>query len=234
MSAALSSELRTRFREYLEEGLSGRAAAARLRLSAATGVRWQRKWRETGSVAPGAQGRPPGQGKLAAHQGLLEELVAQDGDITLPELAVALASVTGVVAHAASIGRFLRKLGYTYKKVTGRNRILHVARGAFAFVSGALPDTGGGPQGGTSGGIGVQYSLAYTGETARHPRRQWPRFPVAGLWVRMCGMGDRSGLSTAGKSSLRRSRRTVDRDHDGGRGPVAGNKAILGRGQGRL
>jgi transposase len=34
----------------------------------------------------------------------------------LPELAGALASATGVVAHAASIGRFLRKLGYTYKK----------------------------------------------------------------------------------------------------------------------
>ncbi len=122
MSSALSSELRTRFRECIEEGLSGRAAAARLKLSAATGVRWQRKWRETGAISPDVQGRPPGHGKLAAHQGLLEELVAQDGDITLPELAGALASATGVVAHAASIGRFLRKLLYTYKKVTGRDR----------------------------------------------------------------------------------------------------------------
>ena len=50
------------------------------------------------------------------HQAFLEELVAQDGDITLPELAGALEMATGVVAHAASIGRFLRKLGYTYKK----------------------------------------------------------------------------------------------------------------------
>lgn len=116
MSSGLSSELRTRFREYIEEGLSGRAAAARLKLSAATGVRWQRKLRETGAISPDVQGRPPGHGKLAAHQGLLEELVTQDGDITLPELAGALASATGVVAHSASIGRFLRKLGYTYKK----------------------------------------------------------------------------------------------------------------------
>ena len=122
MSSALSSELRTRFREYIEEGLSGRAAAARLKLSAATGARWQRKWRETGAIAPEVQGRPPGHGKLSAHRELLEELVAQDGDITLPELAGALASATGVVAHAASIGRFLRKIGYTYKKVTGRDR----------------------------------------------------------------------------------------------------------------
>jgi transposase len=42
--------------------------------------------------------------------------LAQDGDMTLPELAGALASATGVVAHSASIGRFQRKLGYTYKK----------------------------------------------------------------------------------------------------------------------
>jgi len=48
--------------------------------------------------------------------------VAQDGDITLPELAGALAAATGIVVHCASIGRFLRKLGYTYKKVAGRDR----------------------------------------------------------------------------------------------------------------
>ena len=94
----------------MTEHLSGRAA--RLKLPAATGVRWQRKWRETGAIAPDVQGRPPGNGTLSAHQGLLEEMFTQDGDITLPELAGALASATGVIAHAASIGRFLRKLGY--------------------------------------------------------------------------------------------------------------------------
>jgi transposase len=116
MSAALPSALRARFQECIVEGLSGRAAAARQKLSAATGVRWQRRLRETGSTEPDVQGRPPGHGKLAAHRAFLEELVAQDGDITLPELAGALESATGVVAHSASIGRFLRKLGYTYKK----------------------------------------------------------------------------------------------------------------------
>jgi len=116
MSAALPSALRARFQEYIEEGLSGRAAAARLKVSAATGVRWQRKLRETGSVDPQVQGRPRGHGKLADHQAFLEELVAQDGDITLPELAQALEAATGVVAHSASIGRVLSKLEYTYKK----------------------------------------------------------------------------------------------------------------------
>jgi transposase len=116
MSAALPLALRARFQECIVEGLSGRAAAARLKLSAATGVRSKRRLRETGSTDAGVQGRPPGHGKLAAHQAFLEELVEQDGDITLPELAGALEAATGVVAHSASIGRFLRKLGCTYKK----------------------------------------------------------------------------------------------------------------------
>lgn len=116
MPAALPNALRVRFQEYVEEGLSGRAAAARLKLSPATGVRWLRRIRDTGTSAASVQGRPKGHGKLAPHQGFLEELVAQDGDITLLELAGALQAATGVIAHSASIGRFLRKLGYTYKK----------------------------------------------------------------------------------------------------------------------
>jgi transposase len=96
LSAALPSALRARFQEYIEEGLSGRAAAGRRKVSAATGVLWQRKLREAGSVRSEVQGRPAGHGKLAAHRALLEELMAQDGDITLPELAGALEAATGV------------------------------------------------------------------------------------------------------------------------------------------
>lgn len=122
MPAPLPSALRARFEEYIAEGLSARAAAARLKLSAATGVRWKRKLRETGAIEPAPRGRAKGHGKLAPHQAFLEELVAHDGDITLPELAGALEVATGVVAHAASIGRFVRKLGYTYKKITAGSR----------------------------------------------------------------------------------------------------------------
>lgn len=41
MSAVLSSALQARFEGCIKEGMSGRAVAARLKLSAATGVRWQ-------------------------------------------------------------------------------------------------------------------------------------------------------------------------------------------------
>ena len=50
------------------------------------------------------------------------EIIAQDGDITMPELSAALFAATRVQAHPNAIGKFLRKLGYTYKKVTGGHR----------------------------------------------------------------------------------------------------------------
>ena len=56
MPAALPSALRARFQQYIEEGLSGRAAAARLKISAATGVRWQRKLRETSISSVASEG----------------------------------------------------------------------------------------------------------------------------------------------------------------------------------
>lgn len=40
MSATLPDALRARFQKVIEEGLSGRAAALRLKLSPATGARW--------------------------------------------------------------------------------------------------------------------------------------------------------------------------------------------------
>ena len=86
MSAPLPDALRARFKACLEEGLSARAAAARLKLSPATGTRWARAIRQHGTAAPAPQGRPRGRGKLAPHQAFLEELIAQDPDITLYEL----------------------------------------------------------------------------------------------------------------------------------------------------
>ena len=62
------------------------------------------------------QGPPRGKGKLAPHQAFLEELVAQDPDITLFELRDALADAEGVQVHHSSIANLLSRLGFTYKK----------------------------------------------------------------------------------------------------------------------
>jgi len=72
MSAPLPSALRARFQKYIEEGLSGRAAALRLKLSPATGARWARQVRTKGSAEPAPQGPPRGRGKLAPHRAFIE------------------------------------------------------------------------------------------------------------------------------------------------------------------
>ena len=83
----------------IEEGFSARAAALCLKLSPATGARWGLAIRRTGQAKPAPQGRPRGRGKLDPHRSFLIELIDQDGDMTMPELAGALADATGVQAH---------------------------------------------------------------------------------------------------------------------------------------
>lgn len=116
MPAPLPKELRDRFARLIDEGLSGREASRRLQVSAATGARWTRKIRQSGAASVAAMGRPPGTGKLAAHNGFFQELVAQDPDITLFELRDALADAEGVTVHHSAIAGLLKRLGFTHKK----------------------------------------------------------------------------------------------------------------------
>jgi transposase len=122
MSAALQDALRAQFQESFEEGLSGRAAALRRKLLPATWARWGLAIRRTGYAGAASQGRPSEKGKLEAHRSVLVDLIDQDGDMTMPELAGALADAPGVQAHPDAIGWFLRKIGFTYKKDVGRDR----------------------------------------------------------------------------------------------------------------
>ncbi len=115
MPAPLPKELRDRFARLITEGLSGREAARRLQVSAATGARWRRQIHISGAAGVAAMGRPPGTGKLAAHVGFFRELVAQDPDITLFELRDALADAKGVSVHHSAIAGLLKRLGFTHK-----------------------------------------------------------------------------------------------------------------------
>ena len=116
MSAPLPNAVRTRFQQYIEEGLSGRAASLRLKLSPATGARWARMIRLRGHADPAPQGRPRGRGKLAPYRSFFEELVVQDPDITLFELRDALMTAEGIKVHHSSIATLLSRVGFNYKK----------------------------------------------------------------------------------------------------------------------
>ena len=116
MPAPLPKELRDRFARLITEGLSGREAARRLQVSAATGARWRRRIHISGAAGVAPMGRPPGSGKLAAYVGFFRELVTHDPDITLFELRDALADAEGVSVHHSAIAGLLKRLGFTHKK----------------------------------------------------------------------------------------------------------------------
>ena len=125
MSAPLPVALRARSQKLVAVGSGGRAAALRLELSPATGARRGLSIRRTGHARAAPRGRPRGKGRLDPHRALLIELIGQDGDITTPGPAAALADATGVQAHPDAIGRFLRTLGSRAKGTlvaTGRRR----------------------------------------------------------------------------------------------------------------
>ncbi len=118
MGKSYSSDLRVRVYGAIEDGASRRDAARRFGISASTSVRIAQRVSATGSVAPARQGRPPGGGKLAPYAAILVRWVEEKGDITMPELAAKLAAEHGVVAHPASLSKFLIRQGFSVKKNT--------------------------------------------------------------------------------------------------------------------
>lgn len=116
MGKAHSGDLRERVYGEVAGWGTRRAAARRFGVSASTGVRLARRMAEPGSLARARQGRPPGGGKLAAHRDVLIRWVEVQGDITMPELAARLAEERQVIAHPASLSRFLLATGYAVKK----------------------------------------------------------------------------------------------------------------------
>jgi transposase len=122
MGKPYSGDLRDRVYGEIAGGQSRRAAARRFGVSASTGVRLAQRMTKTGSLAPGRQGRPPGGGKLAPYRELLIGWVEAIKDITMPELAGRLLEEKQVTVDPASLSRFLRAAGYSFKKNAGGER----------------------------------------------------------------------------------------------------------------
>src|SRR5215218_69764 len=108
MGRSYSLDLRLRIVGHVRAGHFG--------VSESCAVKLLKRADRTGSVEPAHRGRPRGKGKLAAHQAFLIGRVEAQPDITMPELAAALAAERGVIASPASLSRVLCKAGFTYKK----------------------------------------------------------------------------------------------------------------------
>ncbi len=116
MTKTLSMDIRSRFRRYIEEGWTARAAGRALKISPASAVRFRQAILQGSSLDAKPRGGHLGGGKLSGFIDFLIELVSQDPDITLYELRDALEAAHGVRVHHSSVDRALRRAGYTFKK----------------------------------------------------------------------------------------------------------------------
>ncbi len=109
-----SLDLRERIVESVGTGTSARSAARRFGVSASSAIKLVRRWRETGSYAPGRVGGQKKR-KLAGHEAWLHAVMTTEPDITLSELRDRLAA-KGIAISRQSINDTLHALGYRYKK----------------------------------------------------------------------------------------------------------------------
>jgi len=117
MSKTYSSDLRERVVVQVHTGYSRREVARRFGVSPSFVVKLMQLVAETGSSTAAKRGRPFGHGKLAPVTDALVARVEAVPDATLAELTAWLAVTFNVHVHLFSVGRILRRAGFTYKKI---------------------------------------------------------------------------------------------------------------------
>ena len=113
---AISEDLRHRVCEaVVVEGLSRRAAARRFKVGVSSVIRWCARLKDTGSVAPQAQGGDRRSGRIEAEAAFILNRVDAKRDITLAELQAELAG-RGVRVSRGALWRFFQRHDITLKK----------------------------------------------------------------------------------------------------------------------
>ena len=141
MPGPYSLDLRKRIVASHQQGVPCRQIGEVYGVSPSCAVKLAAHQRRTGSLEHGTLGRPRGSGKLEPYRDFLIDIVTAEPDITMPELAARLEDVHVVVAHPASLSRFLRKAGFTYKKtlIASERQRSDVARKRHSWIHGRQP-----------------------------------------------------------------------------------------------
>jgi transposase len=122
MGKPYSMDLRERVVAAVErDGLSRNEAAARFGVAVSTAVHWVRRFRETGSVAPGQIGGHKPRILSGANRDWLLERIAHGGDFTLRGLVAELAE-RGVKVDYHSVWDFVHDEGLSFKKKRSSRR----------------------------------------------------------------------------------------------------------------
>lgn len=115
MAKALSMDLRERVLGCLGSGVSGRQAAERFGVSAASVSRWRTREREQGDAQPRVQGGDRKSHRIDAHWASIMALLEATPDITIEELRHGL-SKQGLSFGYGTIRRFFERHEITRKK----------------------------------------------------------------------------------------------------------------------
>lgn len=131
MGRAHPIELRSRVIAFVEEGHGHREAARHFRVSPRFVNDMVILKRESGCLLPKPQGNHT-KGKLALFEGWMRERLVAKADLTLDGIVAELSAVHGVTVHRASVGKWLHRLGLSYKKNSARQRNPATRRGRAA------------------------------------------------------------------------------------------------------
>lgn len=121
-----SVDLRERVVRFVIAGHSRHAAAAHFGVSVSSAIKWVAAYLASGRLAA----KPLGGrrfSKLDPHRTFLIAAVEREPDITMPELAAALAE-KGTTVDPASISRWLRRNNFRYKKSPSGERTRSLRR----------------------------------------------------------------------------------------------------------
>jgi len=119
---ALSNDLRKRVIDAVDGGMSRRAAAERFGVAVSTAIRWVERWQASGILRPHPQGGDKRSYHIEAYASEILELVENNKDITLAEIATHLEDRYGRLFASSTIWRLLDRHGMTFKKNRARRR----------------------------------------------------------------------------------------------------------------
>ena len=116
MAKALSEDLRSRVVSAVDDGLSRRTAAERFGVGVSSAIRWVAQHRRTGTVSAGKPGGNQRSHRIDAHKGLVDDLLEEQPDVTLAEIADHLGETVGYRPAVSVVHRFCQRHGITLKK----------------------------------------------------------------------------------------------------------------------
>lgn len=115
MVQALSNDLRKRIVEDVGGGLSRRGAARKYGVSPSFVVTLVRRYEESGCYKPLARGGDR-RSYLNENSDFIAGLIEDNNAVTLMEIQARLQQAIGRIVHISILDRFIRRMGFRYKK----------------------------------------------------------------------------------------------------------------------